>query len=130
MKTKNPRKARKAVKKGSNNVLRKLVSVHLSPELRKKYSTRSLGLRTGDTVKVLRGKYSKKLGKVERLNLQTQRVYIEGIEVSKADGTKSKVGLMPSNLMITHLDLTDKWRSKIIERKGGKVELKTKEAKK
>ena len=130
MKTRTPGKARKAVKTGKSDVLKRHMAVHLSPELRKKYNTRSLGLRVGDTVKIMKGKYAKKTGKVEKVNLQKQRAYIEGLEVSKADGTKAKVSVNTSNLMINSLDTGDKWRKKIIERKGGKVEAKKEVAEK
>jgi large subunit ribosomal protein L26e len=105
-----------------NVVLRKGLGVHLSKELRSKYKIRSVGLRKNDTVTIMRGKFSGRTGKVESINTKKARVYIEGIQIPKADGTKAKVGVNNSNLMVTMLDFTDKLRKAKIERnisKGG-----------
>ena len=68
-------------------------------------------VRKGDKVKVLRGKFSKKEGKVERVHVKGGKVFVTGIEMIKKDGTKLPVALDPSNVMITCLDLSDKRRS-------------------
>ena len=91
--------------------------VHLSKELKKKYGKRNLGLKKGDKVKIVKGQFKKRVGKVERVDLKKTRVYISGIEVAKKDGTKAALSIHPSNLIITELDLDDKMRLKILERK-------------
>ena len=48
------------------HIKQKFMHSHLSPELRKKHNTRSAQLKTGDKVKILRGAFRKKEGKVER----------------------------------------------------------------
>lgn len=112
-KTRQPRKQRKRM----NNVLsRKGIRVHLSKDLRKKYSLRTFGLRKGDEVKIVRGKFKGKISKVEKTVPKKARVYIEGIQIQKADGTKAKVSIHPSNLIITGLDLSDKLRKEKIEK--------------
>ena len=115
MKTKQPRKQRKRMK---FIALRKGVHAHLSKELREKYGFRSFGLRKGDTVKVMRGKFKGKVGKVESIDLKKQKVFVEGVEIQKADGTKAKVGVHPSNLLITAFDLSDKLRKEKLQMKG------------
>lgn len=90
---------------------------HLSKELRKKYSKRAIRLRTGDIVKVLRGQFRGKTGKVERLNLKKSKAYVENIQQIRKDGTKSFYPINPSNLMITSLDLVDKKRKNKLEGK-------------
>ena len=90
---------------------------HLSEELRKKHGKRSIGLRKGDKVKILRGQFKKHEGKVERIDLRNTLVFVNGTESVKKDGTKKLLGMNPSNLMITELSLEDKSRQKIIERK-------------
>lgn len=92
------------------HVKQKFLSVHLSPELRKKHNTRSVGLRVGDKVKVLRGQFKTRENKVERVDLKKSKVYITGIERAKKDGAKSHIPLNPTNLMITELNLEDKLR--------------------
>lgn len=76
-----------------------------------------MGLRKGDKVKIMHGEFKKQEGKVEIINMKKTRVFISGVEVTKKDGTKRMLGLHPSNLMITELNLDDKFRQKILERK-------------
>ena len=92
------------------------MSAHLSKDLRKKYDKRSINLRKGDNVKIMRGQFKNKQGKVERVNLKKTLVYVNGIEVTKKDGTKALFPIHPSNLMITELNLDDKIRQKKAER--------------
>lgn len=68
MMTKNSNKQRKKSKNASLHTLRKKVSGHLSKELRLKYTTRALPIRKGDTVKIIRGKFAKKEGKVTEVD--------------------------------------------------------------
>ena len=90
----------------------KFMNAHLSEELHKKYKTRSLRVRVGDTVKVMRGDFRGKAGKVERVNVTDEKVYITGVELSKRDGTKVLRPIRPSNLLIEQLDTSDKRRLK------------------
>src|SRR3990167_4920279 len=121
------RKQRKFRYNAPLHVRQKLVHVHLSPELRQKQGTRAMQVRKGDKVKVLRGKFRKQEGKVEKVELKRERVFVTGMDYTKKNGTKIPVPLRPSNLMIVVLDLADK------RRKAGKAKLQKadkKEAKK
>lgn len=123
-----PRKQRKFRYNAPLHLRQKMVHVHLSSELRKKYSTRNVQVRKGDKIKVLRGQYKKKEGKVERVLLKRELVFVNGIETIKKDGTKNLVALKPSNLMIIDLNLEDKIRKQKLEfgsNSGTKVEQKT-----
>lgn len=113
-KTKKPSKNRK---KESKRLARKGVIIHLSKELRAKYKIRSFGVRKGDEVKIVRGAFKGKVGKVEKVLPKKSKVYIEGIQIQKADGTNTKVPIHPSNLIITGVDLSDKLRKSKIEMK-------------
>ena len=97
----------------------KLLSANLSKELRKKYGKRSFPVRRNDTVKIMRGQFKGKSGKILIVNTKKAKIYIEGIQRSKRDGTKINVRFDPSNVQITDLDLEDKKRIKAIER--GKI---------
>ena len=94
----------------------KLLGVHLSKELREKYKTRSIELRKGDKVKILKGNHKGKLGKISRIRITTQKVYIEGMDTVRKDGNKVLVPFKASNLMITELELSDKKRKTKIEK--------------
>ena len=84
----------------------------LAKDLQKKYKTRSMRLRKGDTVKIMRGDFKKKSGKIERLNIKDEKVYITGIELIKKEGGKVLRPLKPSNLLIQELETSDKRRFK------------------
>jgi len=100
------------------------MAAHLSKDLRKKHSIRSIPLRKGDTVKIMRGQFKKKTGKVESILLKQYKAYVAGAERTKKDGSKSFYPLDPSNLLITELNLEDKKRSEILKRKHGTTPVK------
>ncbi len=114
--SKKPNKQRKYRLNAPLHIKQKLASSHLSKELKKKYNKRSITLRKGDKVKVMRGNFKKYEGKVERIELGKMRVYVSGVEYTKKDGTKKILPLNPSNLMITELNMDDKLRQKILEK--------------
>ena len=49
------------------------------------------------------------------MNIKKCQVFVEGMQIEKANGQKSKVPLRPSNLMITSLNLSDKRRKEMLE---------------
>ena len=115
--SKKPSKQRKYRKNAPLHIKQRFASVHLSKELKAKYKIRSVQLKKGDKVKVVRGQFKGKTGKVERIDVTKQRVFITGIETTKKDGGKVFYPLHPSNLLITELVLEDKRRTKSLERK-------------
>jgi large subunit ribosomal protein L24 len=118
------RKQRKYRANAPLHTQQKFVGVHLSKELRTKYGVRSVPLRKGDTVKVCRGQYKGKTGKVEEISLKKNKIFLEGINIVKKEGSKSRIPLNPTNLMITSLVLEDKKRKAKIERNTKKKEEK------
>ncbi len=121
-KSKKPRKQRKFLYDAPLHLRRKMLAAHLSKELREKYKRRSMPLRVGDEVEVMRGEFKGKRGKVVKVDLKKYRVYVEGLKRKTSTGTEKLVPLAPSNLKITNLNLEDKRRVKILERKGIQVE--------
>ncbi|MCC7551801.1 MAG: 50S ribosomal protein L24 [Methanobacterium sp.] len=116
--SKQPRKQRKFRYQAPLHLRHKMMSVNLSPELREEYERRSLPVRKGDTVKVLRGDFKDHEGKVENVDLKNYRIMIEGVNVQKPDGNQVYHPVHPSNLMIMEMDLDDDERNEILERKG------------
>ncbi len=110
--SKQPRKQRKYSIKLPLHLKSKLISVNLSKDLREKQKTRNIPLRKGDKVKILRGKFKGKQGKVTEILLKNLKIYIEGIQTSKQDGSKVNVPIRASNLQILELNLEDKKRIK------------------
>ncbi|MCE4612783.1 MAG: 50S ribosomal protein L24 [Desulfurococcales archaeon] len=113
-----PRKQRKAYYNAPLHVRQKLVSAPLSRELREKYGVKTLPVRKGDKVRVLRGDFKGHEGRVVRVDLKRVRVYIDGVTIKKADGTPVFRPIHPSNLLIVELDLKDEWRRKLVERRA------------
>ena len=89
----------------------------LSDNLREQYGSRSCRLVKGDSVRVLRGEYSGIEGKVEKVNTQKGTLSIEGIQREKVKGGNVKVQIHSSNLIITGLNLDDKYRKNKLQRK-------------
>jgi len=112
--SKQPRKQRKYLANAPIHLKRKLVNVNLSKDLRKKHGIRSISLRKNDVVKIMRGKFKNKTGKVVLVKIKMQRVEIENIQVKKQDGSRVNVGLKPSNIQIIELNLEDKKRNKFL----------------
>lgn len=115
--SKQPRKQRKYRYNAPLHIKQKFVGVHLSKDLRKKYNKRAVNLRKGDTVKITRGQFKNKTGKIDEVSVKKTSVYVNGIEIVKRDGTKARYPIHPSNLMITELNMDDKMRNKTIGRK-------------
>jgi large subunit ribosomal protein L24 len=128
--SKQPRKQRKYKANASLHIKKKFVSVNLSKELRKKYQKRNIPVKKGDKVKILRGKYKLKQGKIIGVKLKISKVTIEGIQVKKQDGSKVDVKLQPSNLQIIELNLEDQKRKAALEKNLKKTNLKVEKNKK
>jgi len=112
------------------HIKRKMLSSTLSKELRKELGKRSFPLRKNDTVKIMRGKFKGKTGKITEVNYQKGTVFIEKITRKKSDGTEVFIPIHASNLMITELYKEDEKRFKRIKLKKEKKKEKIKEKKK
>jgi len=105
-----PRKQRKYRIHAPLHIRASFMHVHLAAPLRLKYKKRALLLRKGDKVKIVRGKFAGIEAKVERVDHKLERVFVDKAEVQKKDGSKAKVPIHPSKLILTELYLDDKKR--------------------
>ena len=103
--------------RATNQIINKQICAPLSKDLRKKYSRRNARLVTDDTVKVIRGEYKGLTGKVAKISIDTSRIAMEGNKKEKSKGEKIDVYIHSSNVIITSLNTSDKWRLKILEKK-------------
>ena len=94
-----------------------MMKSHLSKELSKKFSKRTARVIKGDKVKIMKGQFKGKSGKIEEVNMKDYKVFIAGIETQKTEGTKVRIPIAVSNIMITELNLSDKKRQEILKRK-------------
>lgn len=118
------RKQRKYRENAPNHIRQKMVSVNLDKPLRKDYKKRSLPVRKGDEVVVMRGSHRGKAGKITKVVLKSLTVYVDNVKIKKVSGQEVIDPIDPSNLKITKLNLDDKNRMKFIKRKDGKSESK------
>jgi len=125
-----PRKQRKYRHKAPLHVRHKFLSANLSPELRKRFRKRSIPLRKGDEIEIMRGSSKGLRGTISRVDLKKCRVYADEIKVKKVDGSEVMKALEPSNLRITKLSLDDKMRQKVLDRTEKKIKRAEKKAKK
>jgi large subunit ribosomal protein L24 len=116
MTSKKPRKQRFRLYNAPLHVKRKGVASHLAENLLLKYDRRSLPVVKGDTVKVMRGSFRGHEDKISKVNVRDQTVEIEGVTLTTAKGTKLAKPIHASTLLITKLNVTDKWRRQKLEK--------------
>jgi large subunit ribosomal protein L24 len=121
-KSRQPRKQRKALREAPLHKRQKLMSATLHPDLREKFNRRSLPVRKGDVVRIMRGDFKGHEGEVVEVDLKRLRVYVEGATIERSDGQEVYYPIHPSNLMIIEPNMDDPMRRKIIERSGGEPE--------
>ena len=112
-----PRKQRKYVYNAPLHVSGKFLSSHLAKDLRTKYGKRSVIVVKGDKVKIMRGQFKGIEGKVEDVNHVRKIVHVAGAQQMKVNNTKAYYPLNASILLITSLNLNDKKRIAMLERK-------------
>ncbi|MBL7206571.1 MAG: 50S ribosomal protein L24 [Candidatus Aenigmarchaeota archaeon] len=112
-----PRKQRKYRYNAPLHIRHKFLSAHLASNLRERFKRRSLPLRKGDDVEVMRGSDKGLKGSVDRIDLKKAKVYIDSIKVKKVDGSEVHRPIDPSNLRIVDIKTDDKMRLKVLKRK-------------
>lgn len=110
------RKSRKAHFTAPSSIRRKIMSAQLSKDLAAKYQTRSIPVRHGDTVKIVRGPNKNREGKVTEVYRRRWCIHIEKLIKEKTNGQQAKIPIHPSNVQITNLRL-DKDRKALLTRK-------------
>lgn len=110
--SKQPRKQRKALYNAPAHARGKYLSATLSKELRANLGKRTLPVRSGDKVRVLRGDFKGHEGEVLDVDYGSYKVTIEDVTLSKPDGTAVFLPVDPSNLMIIDADTKDDRRIK------------------
>ena len=102
-----------------SSVKRKLMSCHLAKALRDQYKIRSLPIKRGDEVKILKGKAKGKSGKVVQVYRKRNCIYVDKVQREKQNGQTVFLPIKPCYCVVEKL-LINKDRSKIIERNAEK----------
>jgi large subunit ribosomal protein L24 len=114
---KNPKKQRKRFFNAPAHIRHKSMAAPLSHELTASRGAKTLPVRRGDTILIKRGDHKGFEGKVSRVDLKAFRIYVEGLTREKVDGTNIFLPVHPSKVEIRNLNLDDKWRKNILDRK-------------
>ncbi|MCX6800941.1 MAG: 50S ribosomal protein L24 [Candidatus Diapherotrites archaeon] len=113
-----PRKVRKGFYNMKAHKRAKKIAAHLSEKLAKEHNKRALSIRKGDIVKVMRGNFKGKEGKVSGIDRAKLKIFVDKVMRKKSDGTEMKVAIDPSKVVLIELEKSDKKRTK--PRKGEK----------
>ena len=105
-----PRKQRKYRYNAPLHLRHAMMATHLDKALRKETGRRSMSVRKGDEVVIMRGEFRKHSGKIVRVDMKTLKVYVEGAKRKKASGKEVDIPIDTSNLVITKLYRDDKKR--------------------
>ena len=89
----------------------------LSKDLQKKYGKKSARVVEGDSVTIIRGEFKGVDGKIAKISTEKSGVTIDGVKKEKTKGDKFDVYIHTSNLVITSLNSSDKWRMAKLEGK-------------
>jgi len=124
-----PRKQRKFRYNAPMHIRRQMISAHLDKVLRKEYGRRSIPVRKGDEVKVVRGGFAGTVGKITRVDLKSLKIYLDNAKRAKVSGQEVEVAIDPSNVIVMKISLDDKKRKKFVTRKEAKKQEQPKKEK-
>ncbi len=118
MVTSKPSKQRKMFFNAPQHRRRRMLSARLSDDLTNNHKVRRLPVRTGDSVRVMRGDFAGLEGKVQRVDYSNGRIFVEGMAREKSAGLSSQLPIHVTKVRITNLNLSDKWRSGLLSEKA------------
>ncbi|GAA5862712.1 hypothetical protein JCM8547_003521 [Rhodosporidiobolus lusitaniae] len=99
------RKAHKAHFSAPSSVRREIMSAPLSKELREKYSKRSIPVRKDDEVKIVRGTYKGREGKITQVSRKSWSITVDRVEREKSGGAAVPIKIHPSKVQVVALKL-------------------------
>jgi len=127
VKSSKPKKQRKAHYNRDLHQKQQGLAAHLDKKLRKSIGKRSISLRKGDSVKVLRGAKKGKAGKITAVDYKKGTVFVDKLVRKKANGEEIPMPVQASNLLVIDVDRSDakRFRGKVkTEEKKPAVEKK------
>jgi large subunit ribosomal protein L24 len=112
-----PSKVRSRMFNAPLHKLGKIINARLSDDLRTKYAFKTVRIKKGDSVKIVRGEYAGVEGKVTGVNVENGTISVEGVYRERVKGEQTPVMITASKVMITSLNLEDKLRKTRFESK-------------
>ena len=113
-----PGKNRKRRFNAPHHIRRRFLAAPLSPALRAQHGVRSMPVRRDDTVVITKGDRKMTEGRVTRVDVARGLLLIEGVTRQRMDGSTVQIPVRAENTMIMRLHLDDRWRRKVLERRG------------
>jgi len=117
------RKSRRDHFQAHSELRRKILSAPLSNDLQKKHSVRAVPVRKNDEVRVVRGSFKSREGKVVSVYRKKYIIQVEGIRREKNNGQTVMLGVHPSKVEIVKLHM-DKDRKALLARKNRSADKK------
>ena len=108
-----PRTQRKRLHEAKSQRRHKFLGALVDPDLAAKTKLRlprALPVREGDVVRIMRGGFRGKEGKIVSVDSVHGTAVIEGVTIEKVDEKKVPRPIHASNLMIVKMDDNDHWR--------------------
>jgi len=121
MMSKKPSKARKALYELPKHKKAKEVAAHLNEKLQKELGKRSITIRKNDVVKIVRGSFAGKEGKITSVDRSANKIYVEKAVRKKSNGEERQVPIDASKVIVLDIDRTDRKR---VAKKGKESEKK------
>ena len=69
------------------------------------YQARSIPIRKDDEVRIVRGKYKGREGKVSQVYRKKWVIHVDRVQRDKANGSSIPIGIHPSNVVIINIKL-------------------------
>ena len=123
----NARKSRKAFIEMPLHKRVKSIAAPIAKKLENEQGKKAISIRKGDTVKIVRGSFKGKEGKVIEVILSKLKIIIDSAKRKKSDGTEFNLAIDPSNVVIIDFNKSDSKRFK--HKTTKKVETKTEKRK-
>ena len=76
-------------------------------------------------MKIVRGDFAGIEGKITKIDTHRQRLFVEGVTREKVAGTSTNVSVHASKVLLTKLNLEDKWRAESLKLTGTKPTAET-----
>lgn len=105
-----PAKQKKYRENAPHHHRKKFLTAGLADDVEETVGTSTLPVREGDRVEIMRGDFAGTTGRVEDIDTEAKRIFVDGVDREDVSGADVQVSIDPSNVRITKLDLDDPQR--------------------
>jgi large subunit ribosomal protein L24 len=110
-----PRRQRKAVYEADIFERRLRMTVPLSRELRARFHRRSVPLRKGDTVRVMKGSFVGREERVQKVDRRSYTVTLDNVTLKSGEEKLKPLPIRTAHLLLVRLNLADEWRREALK---------------